>query len=197
MELVQTAKDIKLHSVKIWRCFVQQEQSYGSKYKRTERSRSHVKVIRKGHRFVKSDLRLVLLNKEKKFEDDAIARFCCSALWLHRWKQKKKPTETGSITILTDSTSRSIEYLSVNNKINPSESLIAIYPNFIIPGKQEYLDSSTDLLVVTLTARALKKLVLITFSNAHGMIQWLVSVVCQCSQEVWSMLQWLLLVTIM
>ena len=37
MELLQIAKDIlaseaKLHSVKIWRCFVQQEQSYGSKY---------------------------------------------------------------------------------------------------------------------------------------------------------------------
>ena len=46
---------------------------------RTERSRSHVKVIRKGHRFVLSALRLLLLNKHKKFEDDAIARFCCSA----------------------------------------------------------------------------------------------------------------------
>ena len=46
---------------------------------RTERSRSHVKVIRKGHRFVLSALRLVLLNKHKKFEDSAIARFCCSA----------------------------------------------------------------------------------------------------------------------
>ena len=87
MKLVQIAKDIlaseewpqpKLHSVKIWRCFVQQEKSYGSKYKRTERSRSHVKVIHKGHLFVLSDLRLVLLNKDKKFEDDAIVRFCCS-----------------------------------------------------------------------------------------------------------------------
>ena len=55
-----------------------QEQSYDSKYYRTERSRSHVKVIRKGHRFVKSALRLLFLNKHKKFEDDAIARFCCT-----------------------------------------------------------------------------------------------------------------------
>ena len=46
----------------------------------TERSRSHIKVIRKGHLFVLSSLRLLLLNKHKKFEDDAIARFCCSAL---------------------------------------------------------------------------------------------------------------------
>ena len=69
MEFLQIAKDIlaseewpepKLHSVKIWRCFVPQKQSYGSKYKRTERSRSHVKAIRKGHRFVESDLRLLL-----------------------------------------------------------------------------------------------------------------------------------------
>ena len=41
-------------------------------------SRSHVKVIRKGHLFVLSELRLLLMNKHKKFEDDAIARFCCS-----------------------------------------------------------------------------------------------------------------------
>ena len=84
MELLQIANDIlaseewpypKLHSVKIWRCFVQQKQSYGSKYERTERPRSHIKVIRKGHWFVASALRLLLLNKHKKFEDDAIARF--------------------------------------------------------------------------------------------------------------------------
>ena len=36
-------------------------------------------VIRKGHLFVLSELRLLLLNKDKKFEDDAIAKFCCSA----------------------------------------------------------------------------------------------------------------------
>ena len=46
---------------------------------KTERSRSHVKIIHKGHRFVLSALRVLLLNKHKKFEDDAIARFCCSA----------------------------------------------------------------------------------------------------------------------
>ena len=81
--------------------------------KRTERSRSHVKVIRKGHLFVLSDLRLLLLNKHKKFEDDAIARFYCSVFPLPRWKQKKQQnTETGSITILTESTSRSIKRTS-------------------------------------------------------------------------------------
>ena len=48
------------------------------KIQSTERSRSHVKVIRKGYLFVLSDLRLVLLNKDKKFQDDAIVRFCCS-----------------------------------------------------------------------------------------------------------------------
>ena len=48
------------------------------------RSRSQIKVMRKGHRFVESDLRLLLLNKHKKFENVAIARFCCSALPLHR-----------------------------------------------------------------------------------------------------------------
>ena len=88
MEYLQIAKDIlaseewpypKLYSVKIWRCFVQQEQSHGTKYERTERSRSHIKIICKGHLFVLSELRLLLLNKHKKFEDDAIARFCCSA----------------------------------------------------------------------------------------------------------------------
>ena len=45
----------------------------------TERSRSHIKVFRKGHLFVLSALRLLLLNMHKKFEDGAIARFCCSA----------------------------------------------------------------------------------------------------------------------
>ena len=55
-------------------------------------------------------LNQLLLNKHKKFEDDAIARFCCNVLPLPRWKQTKtkKNTEIGSITILTESTSRSI-----------------------------------------------------------------------------------------
>ena len=50
----------------------------GSKYKSTERSRSHINVIHKGHRFVELDLHLLLLNKHKKFENYAIARFCSS-----------------------------------------------------------------------------------------------------------------------
>ena len=37
-----------------------------------------VKVIRRGHRFVESALRLLLVSKHKKFQDDTIARFCCS-----------------------------------------------------------------------------------------------------------------------
>ena len=56
-----------------------------------ERSRSHIKVIRKGHLFVLSDLRLLLLNKHKKFEDDAVARFCCSGGKSKR--RKKKPRQ--------------------------------------------------------------------------------------------------------
>ena len=35
-----------------------------------------VKVILKGHRFVESAQHLLLLNKYKKFDNDAIARFC-------------------------------------------------------------------------------------------------------------------------
>ena len=58
--------------------------------KKTKRSRSHVKVIRKGHQFVKSDLRLLLLNKHKKFEDDASARFCCSACQLNGLKKNPR-----------------------------------------------------------------------------------------------------------
>ena len=91
----------------MWRCFVQQKQSYGSKYNRTERSRSDIKVIRKGHRFVESALRLLLLNKHKKCDDDCIARFCCSGCQLHGWK--KTPRQP-----LTESN------LSVNNNIKDS-----------------------------------------------------------------------------
>ena len=75
------------------------------------RSRSRIKVIRKGHRFVESDLRLLLLNKHKKIENDAIARFCCSVRPLHRWKQKKKKKKHGNR--FNNNIDR--EYLSVNN----------------------------------------------------------------------------------
>ena len=44
------------------------------------RSRSLAKVIRKGHRIVESAVRLLLLNKCNKFEDDVIARFFCIVL---------------------------------------------------------------------------------------------------------------------
>ena len=49
-----------------------------SKYESTVRSMSRVKAIRKGHRFVESALRLLLMSKHKKFQDDANTRFCCS-----------------------------------------------------------------------------------------------------------------------
>ena len=42
-----------------------------------------------------------------KFENDAIARFCSSVDNSKKWGEKK-PSETGSITRLTKSTSRSI-----------------------------------------------------------------------------------------
>ena len=55
-----------------------------------ERSSSPIKAICKGHRFVESDLRLLLLNKHKKFDNDAIARFCSS---IDNWnKSCQKPT---------------------------------------------------------------------------------------------------------
>ena len=54
-----------------------------------------------------SALRLLLVNKYKKFEDNAIARVCCSRRNSEKWG-KKNPTATGSITILTKSTSWSI-----------------------------------------------------------------------------------------
>ena len=81
------------------------------------RSRSHVKVIHKSHQFVESDLRLVLLNKDKKFEDDAIARFCCSVRWLNRFAQveTKKNQKKNHGNRFNNNIDR--EYLSVNNKI--------------------------------------------------------------------------------
>ena len=91
------------------------------KMRKSIRSRSRIKVFRKGHRFVESDLRLLLLNKHKKFENDAIARFCCSALQLHRWKQKKNNKNHGNR--FNNNIDR--EYLSVNNyKYGPVYSKI-------------------------------------------------------------------------
>ena len=66
----------KLACAKIWRYFAKQVLSYGSKCACEGRLRSRVKVICKGHRIVKSDLRLLLLSMQKKFCDDATARFC-------------------------------------------------------------------------------------------------------------------------
>ena len=52
------------------------------------RSRSHVKIICKGHPFVVSVLHLLLLllllRVHEKFADDAIATFCCSVVQLQR-----------------------------------------------------------------------------------------------------------------
>ena len=81
-----------------------------------QNTKGHVKVIHKSHQFVESDLRLVLLNKDKKFEDDAISRFCCSVRWLNRFaqvetkKKKKKKTHGNRFNNNIDR-----EYLSVNN----------------------------------------------------------------------------------
>ena len=65
-------------------------------------SRSSVKVT-----YLYTALRLLLLNKHKKFEDDAIARFCCSA---SESKRRKKNHGDHS----NNNTDR--EYLSVSNK---------------------------------------------------------------------------------
>ena len=107
MEFVQTAKDIfaseewpepKLASVKIWRCLDKQVGSHCPKCKSMVRSRLHFKVIRKGYQFVKSALLLLLVSKHKKFEDHAIAKFCCSDDNSQRWekikKKKKKKKKT-------------------------------------------------------------------------------------------------------
>ena len=54
------------------------------------RSMSRVKVIHKGHGLVESALHLLLLTKQKKSDDDAIARFCCNVARLRNRKEKKK-----------------------------------------------------------------------------------------------------------
>ena len=67
----------KLPCVKIWKGFAQQLLTYGQKGKRGQGQghslRSSVKVTK-----FQSALRLLLVNMYKKFENDAIARFCSS-----------------------------------------------------------------------------------------------------------------------
>ena len=67
-------------------------------------SRSSVKVT-----YLYTALRLLLLNKHKKFEDDAIARFCCSASGSKRRKKKNHGDHSNNNT--------DREYLSVSNNI--------------------------------------------------------------------------------
>ena len=86
MAVIQIAKDFitfeewpypKLPCVKIWKGFAQQLLRYGQKDKSKQGQghslRSSIKVTK-----FQSALRLLLVNKYKKFEDNAIARFCCS-----------------------------------------------------------------------------------------------------------------------
>ena len=65
---------------------------------------------------VKSARCLLLLNNLKKFENDAIARFCCIDEQLKKWGQNT--TKTGTITILTESTSRSTTIVTVTSDSN-------------------------------------------------------------------------------
>ena len=99
----------KLPCVKIWKGFAQQLLRYGQKGKSKQGQghslRSSVKVTK-----FQSALHLLLVNKGKKSEDNAITRFCCSVR-NSKSGGEKNPTATSSITILTESTSRSITSL--------------------------------------------------------------------------------------
>ena len=111
--------------------------THGSKYKRTERSRLHIKAIRKGHRFVESDLRLLLLNKHKKFEDDAIARFA-AACFHCPGGNKKNPKHGNRFNNNIDR-----EYLSVNKYarcrfIDYSSAFNTMQPHTLINRLAEY-----------------------------------------------------------
>ena len=64
---------LELACVEIWSRFTQQVLRHGLKGES-----SKVKVIGKGHQIVESVLRLVLMSEHKKFNDDAVARFCSS-----------------------------------------------------------------------------------------------------------------------
>ena len=98
MAVVQKVKDLftfeelpypKLPCVHIWKGFAEQLLRYGQKGKSKQGLghllRSSVKVTK-----FQSALRLLLVNKYKKFEDNAIARFCCNAK-LGKSGGKKKP----------------------------------------------------------------------------------------------------------
>ena len=85
MAVVQTAKDFitseewpypKLPCVKIWKGFALQLLRYGQKGKSKQGHDHSLRSSVKVNKF-QSALRLLLVNKYKKFEDNAIDRFCC------------------------------------------------------------------------------------------------------------------------
>ena len=69
-----------------------------------------------------------MLNKDKKFEDDAIARFCCSVRWLNRFAQVETKKKHGNR--FNNNIDR--EYLSVNNNNNNNIIIIIIIIVIII-----------------------------------------------------------------
>ena len=86
MAVVQIAKNFitseewlypKLPCVKIWKGFAQQLLRYGEKDKSKQGQGHSLKSSIKVTKF-QSALCLLLLNRHKKFENDAIAEFCCS-----------------------------------------------------------------------------------------------------------------------
>ena len=106
----------KLPCVKIWKGFAQQLLRYGQKGKSKQGQGHSLKSSIKVTKF-QSALRLLLLNKHKKFENDAIARFCSSIDNSKKWKRNKKQNmATGSIIISTESTFRSI--INIGHKYN-------------------------------------------------------------------------------
>ena len=75
------------------------------KRQKQARSRSLVKVTK-----FQSALRLLLMNKYKKFEDNAIDRFCCSVDNSKKVEEKNKKNHGDRFNHNVDQ-----EYLSVNN----------------------------------------------------------------------------------
>lgn len=119
MAVVHSAKDFitsevwpypKLPCVNIWKGFAQNLLRYGQKIKSKQGQghsvRSSVKVTK-----FQSTLRLLLMNKYEKFEDNAIARFCCSMRNSKKEKKRKKNPKHGNQ--FNNNIDR--EYLSVNN----------------------------------------------------------------------------------
>ena len=99
MAVVHSTKDFitfevwpypKLPCVKMWKGFAQQLLRYGQKSKSKQGQghslRSSVKVTK-----FRSTLRLLLVNKYKKFENNAIARFCCSMRNSEKVGEKNSP----------------------------------------------------------------------------------------------------------